>query len=91
MAEETISAAVKGCGLEQKNESQTDGLLLGKDEVSFKMYGLVAPLYVSFYNKFTTFSWVLHEYIYKYFKLFRGCSYMDSDDAYKIGARFRSR
>ena len=33
MAEETISAAVKECGLEQKNESQTDGLLLGKNKV----------------------------------------------------------
>ena len=29
MAEETITAAVKECGLIQKNESKTDGLLLG--------------------------------------------------------------
>ena len=29
MAEETITAAVTECHLEQKNESKTDGLLLG--------------------------------------------------------------
>ena len=29
MAEETIDAAVKGCGLAPQSKSQTDGLLLG--------------------------------------------------------------
>ena len=38
MAEETITAAVTECHLEQKNESKTDGLLLGNFRISNLLY-----------------------------------------------------
>jgi hypothetical protein len=40
MAEETITAAVTECHLEQKNESKTDGLLLGNFRIKKLLYEL---------------------------------------------------